>query len=132
MNLRNLTLSLVLFVALASLFSSVLPRLEAQAVPSADLDATTGFRALATRTLSIASDAATIMGTLPVGVHTVEVIVLGGDVNYGDSTLTTDTSWPYIASGSIKTFTGITSRNPTIYFRPRGARATATVGLVAR
>lgn len=126
---------LVLLVAVASAWAIMAPSpATGQDIPSSAMEANIGYKAVATQSITVTSATAVIMGTLPVGTHEVEAIASTvGDVNYGPSTVGTSTTWPYIAAGSQKTFSGITTRNPTIYFRPRGSVATTTtVGFVAK
>jgi hypothetical protein len=109
-------------------------RAESGPLESADLDVNTGFKEVATQSLTCSSASAVIIGAIPAGCHSVEVIVgTAGDLNYGPSTVGTGTNWPYIAAGATKTFTKINTTAPTIYFCPRGTVATTTtVGIVAK
>jgi hypothetical protein len=127
----GVVLALVLAVGLAAIVSTPAA---SQEVPTSALTSNTGYRAVATQTLTVTSATAVIIGTIPAGCHTVTVIAsTAGDLNYGPSTVGTSTVWPYIASGGMKDFEGITSRNPPIYFRPRGGVATTTtVGIIAK
>lgn len=99
---------------------------DAQGIPSAFFT-NSGFKAVSTPTLTITSASAVILGTIPAGCHYVEVIASSdGDINYGPSTLSTGTEWPYITAGQMKTFSILSTVNPTIYFRARGTVATTT------
>lgn len=90
-----------------------------------------GYRAIATPTLTLVSSYSTIIGTMPAKTYRVEVIASGASINYGPSTVTNSTLWPYIADGTTKEFT-FSVREPSIYFVIRGATTTAQIGMVAK
>lgn len=123
----SLILAMVLItMALFNLVSKP-DRAESGSLESAYLEATTGFKAMATTTLSIGSSTAQIVGTIPTGCHHVEVFV-SQDMNFGPSTVATGVLSPYIPASSSKIFSGLDSLNPTIYMVPRSAEVgTATI-----
>lgn len=128
---RLLFVGLMLLVAI----SIPLPGTAASgSLESADVDANTGYKAMATASITAASSAATIVGTIPAGCHQIEVQnSTDGDVNYGPSNVSTSTIYPYIAKGASKVFSGLTTLNPSIYFRARGTVATSSaLGIVAK
>jgi len=131
---KRIPLGFSLAAILVVLIASISAPRPAIGIESADLEANVGYRAVATQSLSVSSASAVIVGTIPVGCHEVEVIAsTSGDVNYGPSTVSSDTSWPYIAAGNQKTFSKLTTLNPKIYFRARGLVATTTaIGIVAK
>lgn len=90
-------------------------------------DPSTGHKAMATGTLSVGTSTAVIVGTMPAETHELEVTAIGGDINYGPSTVVTGPLSPYIASGSSKVFDKIVGRNPTTWLRGRSASATAAL-----
>ena len=99
-------------------------------LPGFSLMDNSGFKELATKTLSLASDAATIVGTLPVGAHNL-VIFSERALNYGGSSVSTSTAEPFIATTSVEIIYCIKNRQPSIYLRPRGTDGTATATLYA-
>lgn len=120
------------FLCLVIIMSLMTTKGSTQILPPGDLSASNGYKAVTTQTISVVASSAQIIGTIPAGCYQVEVIT-DKDVNYGPSTVSTATSFPYIPAGTTKVFSGLQVRNPTIYFRLRGSEtATATVGIVAK
>jgi len=91
----------------------------------------TGFKAVTAQNLTIATATATIIGVMPPACRTITVIASGATMYYGDANVTTDGLYPSITTGNSVTFTDISTRNPTIYFRAL-ATATAKIGIIAR
>ena len=127
----------ILFVGLLLLVAVSIPlpgTAASGSLESADLAANNGYKAMATQSITVSSAAAVIVGTIPAGTHEIEVQnSTDGDVNYGPSNVSTSTTFPYIAKGEKKSFPGLTSLNPSIYFRARGTVATSSaIGFVAK
>lgn len=80
-----------------------------------------GFQAVATRAINIATSTATIIGTIPAGCSKIGVIASNADINFGPSTVGTETTWRHIHDGEEKEFDLNGMRNPKIYFRVRNA-----------
>jgi len=129
--MKNKTVLLVALALIALVFAQLPAPVMSGGLPTSDLAANTGYSDPAVPTLAISSAAATIVGTIPVGCHSVTVHAVGEDVNYGTSTLATGTEWPYIAANTSKEFTDLVTIDPTIYVRPRSA-STCTVRLLAK
>lgn len=93
-----------------------------------------GYKVVTTPSITVASDAAVIIGTMPYGCRTLEVYAVSANVNYGPSDISTGTAWPYIPVGTSKVIsTDNNSRTPSIYFRPRGtSTGTTLLGIVAK
>jgi len=93
-----------------------------------------GYKAVATPSITVASDAAVIIGTMPYACRNIEVFAVSSDVNYGPSNISTGTAWPYIPIGTSKVVaTENNTRSPSIYFRTRGtATETTALGIVAK
>jgi hypothetical protein len=122
---RNIAAALVLFVTVAAL-AGLVGRADSASLPTTDLGATNGYSTGGTQSLSVASDAAVIIGNLPNGCHNIDIIS-SLDLNYGPSTVSTATTELYVGSYTVKTFEKINVTSPTIYLRPRAAGTTATV-----
>lgn len=90
----------------------------------ANTEANSGFVAMTD--LSLATAAATIAGTVPYGCKSFIAIAEDADVNFGDATVSTATTHPYIPHGESRQFSGLTSQSPTIYFRVRGTSTETT------
>lgn len=126
--LRNFGLLLVVCVLIAFI----------SAVSTADANngivtssGSTGYQAVATQSLTIATATATIIGVMPPNCRTITVVASGATMYYGDSAVTTTGLYPCITTGNSVTFTDISTRNPTIYFRALST-ATAKIGISAR
>lgn len=91
----------------------------------------TGFKPVTAQNLTIATATASLIGVMPPACRTITVIAKGATMYYGDENVTTDGLYPSIVDGASVTFTDISTRNPTIYFRAL-ATATAKIGIVAR
>lgn len=129
--MKNRTILLAVLAIVALAFANLPTPAMSGGLPVSDLAANTGFSDPDAPTLAISSAAATIVGTIPVGCHSVIVQAVGEDVNYGTSALATGTEWPYIAANTSKEFGDLLTINPTIYLRPRSA-STCTVRLLAK
>jgi hypothetical protein len=90
-----------------------------------------GYQAVATQSLTIATATASIIGTMPPACRQITVIASGATMYYGDSGVTTTGLYPCITDGNSVTFTDISTRNPSIYFRAL-ATATGKIGIVAK
>lgn len=126
--LRNFGLLLVVCVLIAFI----------SAVSTADANngivtssGSTGYQAVATQSLTIATATATIIGVMPPNCREITVIASGANMCYGDASVTTTGLYPYIEDGKSHTFTDISTRNPTIYFRAI-ATATGKIGILAK
>jgi hypothetical protein len=89
---------------------------------------TDGFLTVATPTLSVGTQTAVIVGTLPAGTHKVVIGALAGNLNIGNSAVPTNVYPIQVASGSFKEFV-VSSLTPGIYVR--GELGTVTVKLAA-
>lgn len=71
---------------------------------------------------------------MPPNCATIEAVAVSADINYGPSTVGTDTAWPYIPVGTSKIIIDNNgTRNPTIYFRTRGtATESSSLGIAAK
>ncbi len=134
--MKRIKLLVVISILALAFAYAPMEKTEAQSNPNVtgDLDAGTGYKAVATQTVTVTSATAVILGTIPVGCHSVDVIASAdGDINYGPSTISTGTNWPYIPAGTVKTFDKLLSRQPTIYFRARGGTApSSAIGIIAK
>lgn len=81
---------------------------------------------LASQTLTIATSAATQMGTLTSGTKIVEVVP-SVDVNWGGAGVPTGTGYMLISANTSKTFK-VATTTPAIYFR--GKTTTGTVNVI--
>lgn len=90
-----------------------------------------GFQTVATQSLTIATDTATLIGVMPPNCREITVIASGANICYGDAAVSTDGLYPVIADGKSQTFTDISTRNPSIYFRAI-ATATGKIGILAK
>jgi len=119
-------LAAVLAVAFVAIVAA---HLQAQSsLPEGDLSQQDGFKAMSAKTVSISSDTAVLIGTLPVGTHNV-IVFSERALNYGGSTVTTSTAEPFVATTTVLTLTGFKTRAPTVYLRCRGTDGTATATL---
>ena len=127
-NLRNIGLLLVVCVLIA--FVSAVSTVDANngIVTSAG---STGYQTVATQSLTIATATASIIGVVPPNCREITVVASGATMYYGDSAVTTTGLYPCITTGNSVTFTGISTRNPTIYFRAL-ATATGKIGISAK
>lgn len=129
--MKNKTILLTVLALVALAFAQLPTPAMSGGLPVSDLAANTGYSDPDAPILAISSAAATIVGAIPVGCHSVTVQAVGEDVNYGTSTLATGTEWPFIAANTSKEFSDLMTINPTIYLRPRSA-STCTVRLLAK
>lgn len=90
-----------------------------------------GFQTVATQSLSIATATASIIGTMPPACREITVIASGANICYGDAAVSNTGLYPYIEDGKSHTFTDISTRNPSIYFRAI-ATATGKIGILAK
>ena len=126
--LRNFGLLLVVCVLIA--FVSAVSTVDANngVVTSSG---STGYQAVTTQSLTIATATASIIGVMPPNCRTITAVASGATMYYGDSAVDTTGLYPCITDGNSVTFTDISTRNPTIYFRAL-ATATGKLGLSAR
>lgn len=126
---KNNFLALFVMAALC-LIVTFLPYADAQSGIVTEAGST-GFKAVTTQNLTIATATAKIIGTMPPACRTITVTASGATMYYGDENVTTDGLYPSITTGNSVTFTDISTRQPTIYFRAL-ATATGKIGIVAR
>jgi hypothetical protein len=125
-NKISLTVILLVFCVMVAL----MPTADAQSSIVTEAGST-GFKPVTAQNLTIATATATIIGVMPPACRTITVIANGATMYYGDANVTTDGLYPSITTGNSVTFTDISTRNPTIYFRAL-ATATAKIGIIAR
>ena len=126
---RNSFVALFAMLALC-LIVTFLPYADAQSSIVTE-SGSTGFKAITAQNLTIATATATIIGTMPPACRTITVTALNATMYYGDENVTTDGLYPSITTGNSVTFTDISTRQPTIYFRAL-ATATGKIGIAAR
>lgn len=125
--LATLSVTLFLTVVLAVFLGFVSEPAAAQGIPSADLDATSGFSQLTTSPMAVGSTTATIVGDMPAGCHTLRITAYHGDINIGGSDVASGVYAEKIASGSTFVLTGITVKSPDVYLVGRSGNASATL-----
>lgn len=89
-----------------------------------------GFKPVAVPALTIATATPTIIGVMPPSCRSITVTASGATMFYGDENVCTTGLYPHIETGKSVTFTDISVRQPTIYFRAL-ATATGKIGITA-
>jgi len=90
-----------------------------------------GFKAVTTQNLTIATSSASLIGTMPPNCRTITVVAKDATMYYGDANVAANGLYPCITSGNSVTFDDIDTRTPSIYFIAL-ATATGKIGIVAR
>lgn len=90
-----------------------------------------GFKAVTTQNLTIATNSASLIGTMPVNCRQITVTAKDATMYYGDANVAANGLYPSITSGNSVTFDDIDTRTPSIYFIAL-ATATGKIGIVAR
>jgi len=90
-----------------------------------------GFKAVTTQNLTIATGSASLIGTMPPNCRTITVVAKDATMYYGDANVAANGLYPSIADGQSVTFDNIDTRTPSIYFIAL-ATATGKIGIVAR
>ena len=111
---------LVIVSLMFSLLFSVAPKARA------DVNATVGFKAMATDTMTVVASEATRVPTMPANTTNLSIYAVSGNINYGYSGVSSTTSNLYIPEGTMKEFDNLAGRNPLIYLILRTAVGTET------
>jgi len=114
--MKKLVIALLAF----ALLFSVAPKARA------DVNATVGFKAMATDTMTVVASQATRVPTMPADTSNLSIYAVSGDINYGYSGVSSTTSNLYIPEGTMKEFDNLAGRIPHIYLIVRTAVATET------
>jgi hypothetical protein len=116
-NLFILALAVIAgFCAFSAEATSMSTVTDATPLPTQNVPVVNGFLTVATPTINC-SGAAKAIGTLPAGTKAVRVFAYDGAINYGNSGITSDTRFPFIASAGYVDFNISTGKlAPAIYF----------------
>ncbi len=126
MKLKNLIVPALLFFVFVVMLC-VVPPVKSDPPSARYPETVPGFGAEST--LTVASDAAVIVGTLPTGIRSFVAYAASADVNVGNASISTGTSHLYIPHGEFRWFGYFQTPTPTLYFRIRGT-ATGTTSLL--